>query len=274
MRTVARLVAVAVVGSLLPATPAHAEPYEPYDTRLVKTVINNGNPIAFGASGSITVPVTVQIAEDSGGLATVDAKLRSFGGLFFAFLDGPAGHNMTCAPVPATMFTCTGAATFGMGYVENTSAGRPVQLTLDGYAYDSGRYDLLSDPADNVLLLKKAGLVAPDAGSGAVRKGGSLTITGKLTYPDWNRLEAGGNSFYSLAYAGQPVSLEFKKAGTSSYTRVRTVTSAADGTVRTTVTADASGTWRWSFAGAGVVAASVSPDTSILVQDVRPGTRP
>ncbi|WNZ10416.1 hypothetical protein [Streptomyces sp. 11x1] len=44
------------------------------------------------------------------------------------------------------------------------------------------------------------------------------------------------------------MALQFKRSGTSTYTTVKTVTTDSAGKLRTTVTASASGTWRWKAA--------------------------
>jgi hypothetical protein len=110
--------------------------------------------------------------------------------------------------------------------------------------------------------LKETKLATANAAPEPVRKGGTLTVTGQLTQPDWNATGVDGNKI-SVGYAGQPVRLQFKKAGATSYTTVKTVTSATDGKLKTTATATTSGTWRWSFAGSSTSAASVSTGDSV-----------
>jgi hypothetical protein len=57
-------------------------------------------------------------------------------------------------------------------------------------------------------------------------------------------------------YADQSVKLQFRKAGTSTYTTVKTVTTSSTGTLRSTVTASADGYWRYAFAGTTTTASA------------------
>jgi hypothetical protein len=52
------------------------------------------------------------------------------------------------------------------------------------------------------------------------------------------------------------VKLQFRKAGTSTYTTVKTVTSSSTGALKTTVTAATDGYWRWNFAGTSTTPAA------------------
>ncbi|SDS30573.1 hypothetical protein SAMN04489717_2270 [Actinopolymorpha singaporensis] len=266
VRAVALLAAGTVAGCLLLAPPANAEYY---DTKVTSTTINNDKPIVMGTSGSIarTVPVTVEATEDSGGLGWVDAHLRSVGGPFFKYLEGPTNYNMTCVTRTSTTLTCTGTAVIHLYDLSNSSAGRPVQLRMSGYTYDGLQYNLYSDPADDVLLLKETRLATANATPEPVRKNGTLTVTGRLTQPNWNSTDLDGNAI-SVGYGGQPVRLQFRKAGATSYATVKTITSATDGTLKTTVAATTSGAWRWSFGGGSTTAASVSAGDNVTLYKV------
>jgi hypothetical protein len=97
-----------------------------------------------------------------------------------------------------------------------------------------------------------------------VRKGGTLTFTGRLTRPDWSTTEVDGTKAV-VGYAGQPVKLQFKKSGGTSYTTVKTVTSVTDGKLKTTATANTSGTWRWLFAQSGTSSAAISTGDGVTL---------
>ena len=256
-------------GVLLAASPAHAA-YN--DTRFKSVSINGGKPIVVGTKTPVSVPITAEIYEDSGGLATIDAMLK-IGTYDFFFLDGPAGQNMTCAKTASTVVKCTGTATVHPTQLSNSSAGGKASLRISGYAYDGGYYneattylDYANLPGATVPVLKQTTLTV-DAAPEPVRKGGTLTITGRLTQPDWNHMLADG-TMASVGYSGQPVRLQFKKSGATSYSTVKTVTSGTDGKLKTTVTAGTSGTWRWSFAQNSTSSASVSAGDSVTLLKV------
>lgn len=67
-------------------------------------------------------------------------------------------------------------------------------------------------------------------------------MTGTLTRANWDTNAYAG-------YSGQAVALQYKKSGSSTYTTVKKVTTDSSGKLRTTVTANSAGTWRWTFAG-------------------------
>jgi hypothetical protein len=79
------------------------------------------------------LPVTAEIYDDSGGVATIDASLHSVGGgYFFTFLEGPVSHNMTCVETTSTTSACTGTAIVHQYDLDNSSAGHQVQLRIFG----------------------------------------------------------------------------------------------------------------------------------------------
>jgi len=259
------LLAAAAAGGMVFATPAHADYH---DTRFVSVSINNGKPIVLGTTGSVTVPVSAQIYDDSGGLATIDAKLGS------VYLDGPTDHNMTCVETTSTVSTCTGTATMSLAYVDNGSPG-PIALQIAGYAYDGGYYyqatsyvNYVDLPGADAVLLKETKLAAMNATPEPVRKGGTLGFTGRLTWPDWQSIEADGTTRSTVGYAGQSVKLQFKKAGATAYSTVKTVSTDADGYLKAAATANTSGTWRWQFAQNSKSAASTSSGDAVTLLKV------
>jgi 5-hydroxyisourate hydrolase-like protein (transthyretin family) len=265
-RRTALVLAAVTAGGLLLAPQAHAEYY---DTAFKSVSINGGKPIVMGKD-PVTVPVTAEIEEDSGGLESIDAKLVIGGQP--VFLEGTAGHNMTCEQTTATVSTCTGTAVVSVPYLSNSSPG-PVYLGISGYAYDGAQYQEYTSyvgyedlPGRSVPLLKQSTLTG-NASPEPARKGGTLTVTGQLTRPDWQSFDASNNPV-PAGYAGQSVRLQFKKTGGTSYSTVKTVTTDADGKLRTTVTATASGSWRWAFSQNSTSSAAVSVGDAVTLLKV------
>lgn len=267
VRRSALLLTAATAAGLLLAPQAQAA-YN--DTAFQSVTINGGKPVVVGAEDPVTVPVTAQIKEDSGGLATIDAKLV-IGGHFF-FLEGEVGHNMSCVRTTETVSTCTGTAVVAPQHLDNSSPG-PVYLGIFGYADDGAQYLQYTSyltyenlPGRSVPLLKQTALTV-NATPEPVRKDGTLTVTGTLTRPDWQSRDVDGSAI-PAGYAGQKLHLQFKKSGGTSYSTVKTATTDADGKVRTTVKATVSGTWRWAFSQNSTSAAGVSKGDSVTLLKV------
>ncbi|WP_328450212.1 hypothetical protein OG780_20335 [Streptomyces sp. NBC_00386] len=257
-RRTALVLAATATGGLLFATPARAA-YD--DTEFRSVSINNGKPIVLGTTDSVTVPVSAQIYDDSGGIDTIDAAVAG------TFLEGPVDHNMTCVHTTATVSTCTGTAILYPG----GNPGR-IGLRVSGYAYDGGYYlestlypQYENLPGNNALLLMKTGLAAMNATPEPARKGGTLTFAGRLTRPDWHATEVDGSTKATVGYPDQPVKLQFKKNGATSYATVKTVTSGTDGKLKTTATANNSGSWRWLFAQNTTSSSAASTDDAVTL---------
>lgn len=84
-------------------------------------------------------------------------------------------------------------------------------------------------------------------------------MTGRLTRANWDTHTYQG-------YGRSTVSLQFKAAGASSYTTVKKVTSSTTGSLRTTVKAAKSGTWRWAYHGNSVSGAKSSSGDWVVVR--------
>ncbi len=232
--------------------------------------INGGKPIVVGGKDPVTVPVTAEIQEDSGGFATIDAKLVVDGQPFCP--EGETDHNMSCVQTTSTVSTCTGTAVISPGLLYNSSTG-PVYLGIFGYAYDGAQYlqytsyiNYEDRPGRSVPLLKQTTLTG-NASPEPVRKDGTLTVTGQLTRSDWQSWDVDGNAI-PVGYAGQSVRLQFKKSGATSYSTVKTATTDADGKLRTTVKATASGAWRWAFSQNSTSSAAVSTSDGVTLLKV------
>ncbi|WP_458243353.1 hypothetical protein [Streptomyces sp. MAI_2237] len=226
--------ALALSASAVVAPPAWAT-----ETGVViqKLSVNGGKPIVLGTSQSESFTISVTASDDSGiskDLAFLGID-REVGDDYWSYHGTP-----TCTAVSATTSTCKLAFKLdsGWGVPRNTLAGRwdvTVQLqSKDGDLYNNG-----GAPKHPVL---RRGTLSVDAGPEPVTKGKAITVTGKLARANWDRRVYAG-------YTDQPVKLQFRKAGTSTYTTLKTVYSNATGNLSTTVTAAADGYWRWSFAG-------------------------
>ncbi|MFL4905130.1 hypothetical protein ACJ6WF_18540 [Streptomyces sp. MMS24-I2-30] len=165
------------------------------------------------------------------------------------FGDNPA----TCKVTSATTAACTGKIDVypGEGDLANTEAGTwkgaALAIAYNGQDPTSDTFDYskvgYADQGNlaSTLVLHNSMLTA-DASPEPVKKGRTLTVTGKLTRANWDR------SIYQ-GYAAQPVKLQFRKAGSSTYTTLKTIKTSSTGTLKTTVTASADGYYRYSFAG-------------------------
>jgi hypothetical protein len=90
--------------------------------------------------------------------------------------------------------------------------------------------------------LQRRSTLTVNASPEPVTKGKTITVTGKLARANWDTNTYAG-------YSTQPVKLQYRKAGSSTYTTLKTIYTTSTGTLKTTTTATADGYYRYSFAG-------------------------
>ncbi|MGW0585496.1 hypothetical protein ACWD25_58760, partial [Streptomyces sp. NPDC002920] len=98
---------------------------------------------------------------------------------------------------------------------------------------------------------KRYAKVTVNASPEPVKKGRTVTVTGKLTRANW---ESGTYT----GYQGRSVQLQFRKKGSTTYTTLKTITSGSHGTLKTTTTARTDGYFRFLFTGT----ATTGPSTA------------
>ncbi|MER7403990.1 hypothetical protein ABT373_16205 [Streptomyces sp. NPDC000070] len=207
--------------------------------------VNSGKNIVVGTTNVVSFPVTYTVTHASdidtssdnfatGPMIYHGSSLDTADNVFIS--DDPA----TCTSASSTVLNCKGviyirpadgelfnsdAGTWGAGALAVTSNGD--EKTQDGLGSTKvQRYSKLT----------------VNAGPEPVAKGKTITSTGKLSRANWE-----DNAY--RGYTNQPVKLQFRKAGTSTYTTVKTVYSDQYGNLKATATASYDGYWRFSFAG-------------------------
>ncbi|WP_156110798.1 DUF5707 domain-containing protein [Streptomyces adustus] len=238
--------------SALAVPSAHAD--ERFgDTDITGVVVNGGNPVVVG-TGARTVTVDV-IATDPSGLDQINATLYhgSYGSQ-----DSTVASTAACGPTTAVTSTCTLTFTLTPG---TAPAGDALAGTwhVSAYAIAPDSDAVFLDSAADFLVQRETRLTV-DATPEPVRFGRNLTVAGTVQHAGW----AAGTAV--PAAAGRSVDLQFRPAGSSTYCTLKTVTTAADGTVSTTVRAYLDGSYRWSYAGTADTAAAVSADDYVDVR--------
>ena len=219
--------------------------------------INNGKPIVAGTSAKVSVPVTYTVTHDAGfdlSASDVWVDVEIYRGSY----DDPDnllfGDDWpTCTDTSSTTSTCKGTIDVypDADLISNADA---TTWKADGYVIDWNDQDPTSDNID----FSKVGLATQDelattklqrlskltvnAAPEPVKKGQTITVTGKLSRANWEDLQYHG-------YANQSVKLQFRKKGSSTYTTVKTITTTSTGTLKTTTKATVDGYFRYSFAG-------------------------
>ncbi|WP_406139112.1 calcium-binding protein [Streptomyces anulatus] len=209
-----------------------------------KVVVNGGKNIVVGTKSKQKFTIAITASSPSG---IADA----FAYLWHGHVDevdgflGPTQEFGNCkVSADPTTSTCTVSVTVdprsedlytsGLAGTWNVAAG--------ALADTGGKNDFIWSDAHAKTRVQRFSKLTVNASPEPVKKGKTLTVTGKLTRANWDTKTYKG-------YTDQPVKLQFKKKGAKSYTTVKTVKTSSTGTLKTTVKASVDGYWRYSFAG-------------------------
>ncbi|MFI1004845.1 hypothetical protein ACIP10_12210 [Streptomyces galbus] len=218
--------------------------------------VNNGKPIVAGPTGHVVAPVTYKVTHS----ADVDLRARDtlvdvtlYRGSYSSPVNFLEGDNWpVCTAVSATVDTCKG--TIDVRPAEDLYNADATTWKASGYVVDWNDVDPYADDIDwskvgvaesenlGAVKLQRRSALTVNASPEPVKKGRTITVTGKLSRANWETGKYAG-------YATQSVKLQFRKKGSSTYTTVKTIKTSSTGTLKTTVKATADGYFRYSFAG-------------------------
>jgi hypothetical protein len=230
---------------------------EPYAMDVTFSNLKIGTAYKVGTTNHVAFPVTYTLTHGS----DVDITASDFvtGPYIYKgtyddesntlFGDNPA----TCTVTSSTTATCKGNIDIypAEGELMNADAGSwsagALAIAWNGQDPSSSTYDptkvgYADQGGLGKTLIQRYSRLTANAGPEPVYKGKTITTTGKLSRANWEDNEYHG-------YTNQPVKLQFRKAGTSTYTTIKTVYSNSYGDVKATATAAYDGYWRFSFAG-------------------------
>ncbi|MFE7239376.1 hypothetical protein [Streptomyces sp. NPDC057580] len=259
-RRITVLAAVGAVATAVVVAPAaHAEGRG--DIRVTRTVVNGGSNVIVGVTNVKKFTIAMTIKDNSGvkRVNSVSAFNRTNG-------YGPVDHlGTSCRKVSTTTSVCTATMQIDPSWIDSYGSGNEgwdanavagnwrVDATV---AANDGDY-WISD-AIGFFKVKRAATLTTDATPEPVRKGGTLTVTGKLSRANWTDLKY-------HAFTKQVVKLQYKKPG-GAYSTVKTATTDSKGHLLATVKATASGSWRWAFLGTTTTMKVVSTGDAVTVK--------
>ena len=128
--------------------------------------------------------------------------------------------------------------------------GETFDITKVGYKGQSGL---------GTTLMQRFSKLTVNAAPEPVKKGKTITVTGKLSRANWDRGTYNG-------YVEQPVNLQFRKKNSNTYTTVKTIKTNATGELKTTVKATEDGYFRYTFAGTTTTPAATAAGDFVDVQ--------
>ncbi|WP_406158486.1 hypothetical protein [Streptomyces canus] len=230
------------------------------NTKFSNAVVNGGKDIVLGTSGTKSVVVTYT-ATDQNGVALTEAFLWQ--GTDSSTTDGITGGLGTDDDP-----SCTETATQGVYKCKAVFNIHPATDMKDNGVAGTwklllGAWDLYANASYNddvtTAAIKKAATLTADATPEPVKKGRTITVRGKLARANWSTGKYAG-------YVSQPVKLQFRKKGSSTYTTLKTVKTNSTGVLKTTTKATVDGYYRYSFAGTATTTAATAPGDFVDVR--------
>ncbi|MFF1838318.1 DUF5707 domain-containing protein [Streptomyces sp. NPDC058231] len=227
----------ALVLSALAVPAAHAATADPV---ISKVTINGGKDIVLGTTAPKTVTVSVTASHASG---IADGWLVLWHGTDLD--EGMDGALLptdvaTCKDSSATTATCSLTVKVDprVDLTKNALAGTwHILAGVEAEDGSSTSYDSFA-----TTHVQRLSQLTVNASPEPVKKGATITATGKLSRANWE-----DHGYHG--YATQSVKLQFRKKSSSTYTTVKTIKTSTTGTLKTTVKAVEDGYWRYSFAG-------------------------
>jgi hypothetical protein len=223
---------------------------------ITKTVVNNGAPIVVGTTTPKKVTIAITASDDSG---IVNASTILWIG---KTIDDPNSFGFyqnesaaTCKAASATTSTCTLSVTVDPAWLINSDS---TSWHVGAFALaKDGEY--LQNDTFTTTHLQRLSQVTVNAAPEPVKKGGTLTVTGKLSRANWETHTYKG-------YAGQTVTLQFRKKTSTTYTNLKTLKTSSVGTMSTTTKSTVDGAYRWNFAGTSTTPAVIAAGDGIDVK--------
>ncbi|MFJ2265896.1 DUF5707 domain-containing protein [Streptomyces sp. NPDC087849] len=228
----------------LPASAAPAggtgKPAAAAEPVLSQVLVNGGKDIVLGTTAPKTITLSVTASHASG---IADGWVLLWHGTDpDEGMDGalvPEG-GATCKNASATAATCTLTLTIDPKADLRWNKVAGSWHVLAGASAKGG--GLTSYDSYTTARVQRLSKLTVNAAPEPVKKGRTITVTGKLSRANWE-----DHAYHG--YTGQPVRLQFRKKTGSTYTTVKTVRTNGTGNLKTTVKASVDGYWRYSFAG-------------------------
>ncbi|MFD7434603.1 hypothetical protein [Streptomyces sp. NPDC059861] len=238
-------------------------PGQPYDMDVTFSDFKIAKAVKLGSGTHYSTTVTYKLTHAAG----INVKAADF-------VTGPLLHRgsltapssavlagvkpATCAVDTATTATCTGKIDFYpredlLNSDAGTWKGAAAAIAYNGQDPEGEEFDITkvgyADQEDlGTTLVQRASTLTVNATPEPVKKGKTLTITGKLSIANW---ETGKY----VGYVNQSVALQYRKKAVTTYSNVKGVKTNSKGELRTTVTASADGYYRFTFKGKTTVPA-------------------
>ncbi|UXY39880.1 hypothetical protein [Streptomyces albidocamelliae] len=215
--------------------------------------VNGGKPIVIGASKEVAVPTSFRMA------TTHKWKWPAV----FLYRSGTGDRLWHAIETSDCIKVSSGVCDFNetmyfdpsVWDMHNNEAGAwkvAAEVSFQGGGGDT-------DGEDLTVYVERSSRLTVNASPEPVSKGGTITVTGKVTRANWETKKY-------ASYEGRLVSLQFKPTDASSYTTVKKVYANGSGDLRTTVKASKTGTWRWVYFGNTTTAPSTSAGDHVVVK--------
>ncbi|MFJ9242439.1 hypothetical protein [Streptomyces sp. NPDC101776] len=240
--------------------------------------VNKGKAIVVGTTATVKVPVTYTLTRPS--TVTIDYKTTFAGVMLYrgSLADSDneldAGLAPTCTTTATTDTTVTESCSDTIVIDPEDSLYETADATTWNVAGVYAHVDADLDDSDEQISystdfaawggkgkvkIQRAAKLTANASPEPVKKGKTITVTGKLTRADWE------NGTYT-GYVSQPAKLQFRAKSSSTYTTVKTVTTGKSGALTTTVKAAQDGYFRYVFAGTATTGAATAAGDYIDVK--------
>ncbi|MEV5148980.1 hypothetical protein [Streptomyces sp. NPDC052727] len=247
--------ALALSAFAVPAAHATGDSGTPYTLNVSFSNVTIAKAIKVGTTNEVSATYSYTLTHGS----DVDITAKDFytdaflykGSYDTATAEVYGDNPATCTATSATTATCKGTVDIypADGDLQNAWAGS-WGVAAEAVAFngqdqnnpDLSKVGYKDQSGLGSTLVQRYSKLTVNAGPEPVGKGKTLTVTGKLTRASWDDHQYHG-------YTSQPVKLQFLKAGTTSWTTVKTVYTDSYGNLKTTTTANYDGYWRYSFAG-------------------------
>ncbi|MDT9692261.1 hypothetical protein Q5762_28820 [Streptomyces sp. P9(2023)] len=229
------------------------------DVRISRVKVNGNNPIVVdGALGQF------ELSPEASFTATSPAGIARGGmTLYKGSYESPDAVIpllwTTCTPANGTAASCKGNLNIAPRHLADNALAGAWKVAVWAESQDGTSYADVH-AAQTVRIVRTTRLTT-DATPEPVTKGATLTVTGRFTVTDWL---TGGQ----LGHPQQRVNLEFRRSGSTDWTRVGSAVTDSTGKAAVTLKATYDGEYRW-IGGPSLIITTAGPALSPDTIDVR-----